>query len=108
MWIDVNYYCDECSRPGDVGFLVEAFASGRTTYYMSVEPLRTNRSHEPRLHGWCGETSNVSRTARGVWRVTKTNAAETRILISQVTGTALATFLNEVGYPELLDVEAAQ
>lgn len=109
MWIDCDYN-DDCSSVGDTGFLVKSFSTNhaRETYHLRDEPLRTNRSHEPKLFGWCGETNNVSRTAMGVWRIAKANKAGTRVLIAQVTGAELAAFLDEAGYPELLEEEAAQ
>jgi hypothetical protein len=91
-------------RPGDVRYLVEAFYSstGNTRRYVMARPLRTNMSGEPKLHGWCGETNNVSRTACGVVRVVATNRDADRLRVERVEGDELAEFLTQDGYPELI------
>ncbi len=63
-------------------------------------PARTNRSHEDKLYGWCGSYNNVSTNACGAWRVTRI-AKNGRMLISKLTGDELATFLEEMGFPDL-------
>jgi hypothetical protein len=107
MWIDIDNY-DLHLEIGTIGYLVETLntSSGRTTYALRERPLRTNQSHEPRLSGWCGETDNRSRYARGVWRVTKVNRAGDRASISRVTGADLARFLEEDGHPDLIPPSA--
>lgn len=100
MWID----CDDLTtKLGTIGYLVETVDTnnGRTTFSLQERPLRTNQSREPRLTGWCGETNNRSRTARGAWRVTRVNGAGDRAQIVQVKGAELAAFLDRDGYPDL-------
>jgi hypothetical protein len=60
---------------GDVGILVDQVSvdprhAKRGTGMMlhKAAPL-TNLSREPREHGWCGTTNNISVTAWGGWRV---------------------------------------
>jgi hypothetical protein len=99
-WIDCYY----TTKSGDIGYLVETLdtSSGRTSWSVRDRPLRTNRSHEPRLTGWCGETDNRSRYARGVVKVTRVNAAQDRAQISSLSGPELAEFLENDGHPELI------
>lgn len=101
-WIDCN---DFDTKIGNIGYLVETTnnnARGATTLSLRDRPLRTNQSNEPRLTGWCGETDNKSRTARGVWKVARLNKACDRALLVQVTGADLAAFLADDGHPELI------
>jgi hypothetical protein len=97
MWID----CEE--KHGTLGYLVETLNTntGRTTFSLYERPCRTNQSLEPRLWGWCGETDNRSRYARGVVRVVKRNRLGDRARVAQVTGVELAAFLESEGYPDL-------
>lgn len=93
---------------GAIGYLASTDNSNTRSWNvlsLRERPLRTNVSREPRLHGWCGETNNVSRTAMGVWKVVKTNAAGDRAQIVQVTGADLAAFLERDGYPELIPAD---
>lgn len=71
-WIDC---CNYDTNVGDVRYLVEVLntSSGRTSFSLNERPLRTNRSLQPRLWGWCGETDNRSRYARGVVRIASVN-----------------------------------
>ena len=105
-WIDFSGYEFEtrASGVGAVGYLVETLntSTAPTSFSLRERPLRTNVSREPRLNGWCGETDNKSRYARGCWRVTRFNAAGDRAQIVQFQGDDLAAFLAEDGYPELL------
>lgn len=88
---------------GDCSYLVEVIhtSSGRTSWHLHERPLRTNQSREPRLWGWCGETDNRSRFARGVVRVVDVNKGGDRCRIVSVKGDALVAFLELDGYPEL-------
>jgi hypothetical protein len=95
-WIDIDF-----ARINDRGFLVETNHNGVTAWSVRNEPLRTNKSLEPRLYGWCGETDNRSRFARGAIRIVGTNAAGTRAQIKSLQGDDLALFLEEAGYSEL-------
>jgi|HubBroStandDraft_4_1064222.scaffolds.fasta_scaffold415295_2 hypothetical protein len=103
-WIDC---CNYDTNVGDVRYLVEVLntSSGRTSFSLNERPLRTNRSLQPRLWGWCGETDNRSRHARGVVRIASINKAGDRCRIARVTGADLAAFLATDGYPDLLAEE---
>lgn len=100
-WIDFENYS---MSVGDSGYLVERVANGRTTFALHERPLRTNQSLQPRIDGWCGETDNVSRFARGAWRVVRMNKAGDRAQIVRLEGADLAEFLERDGYPELIPV----
>ncbi len=100
-WIDV---CGGESV-GTIGYLVSTDDSNRRAWNvlsLRERPLRTNRSHEPRLAGWCGEDNNKSRTAMGVWKIVRLNRDGDRAQIARVTGADLAAFLERDGYPELI------
>jgi hypothetical protein len=97
-WIDSDY-----STPvGGMVYLVSVTRNGVERFVLADRPLHTNRSHEPHLFGWCGETDNRSYTAHGVIKVVKENSAGTRIMIAPVMGETLAAFLQSDGYPELI------
>ena len=98
MWIDYD------NGPSDfIGYLVKATdtTTGYISYSLRERPLRTNKSHEPRLFGWCGTTNNVSLEAKGAWRVDHMNNFNDRAQIVQLKGDELTAFLNKDGYPEL-------
>jgi len=101
-WIDCDAYD---MSVGHIGYLVETLNTntGRTLWCLHERPLRTNRSHEATLYGWCGETNNLNRNARGAWRVVRINKARDRIQIVKLSGGALAAHLEADGYPELVD-----
>ena len=102
QWIDIDLGGD-FSNVGERGYLVETLntSTGRTSLALHERPLRTNQSNEPRLAGWCGETNNRSRYARGVWEIRRFNKAMDRAQIARVEGDDLAAFLERDGYPEL-------
>jgi hypothetical protein len=102
-WIDCNDYD---TKIGTIGYLVETHHERSVSLSLRDRPLRTNQSHVPRLAGWCGETDNRSRYARGVWRVERTNAAGDRAKIVPIVGAELAAFLEADGYPELTPAES--
>lgn len=90
---------------GQEGFLVQRSNpyQRRESWELSNVPAHTNGSHMPRLHGWCGETDNVSVYAHGVARVTRV-AKNGRALVEVVTDAAdIARILDAFGYPELTD-----
>lgn len=97
MWIDEQYF------DGDKGFLVESYDgnNGSTHYTLRNTPAYTNRSNEPRLHGWCGSYNNLSTTGYGAWKVIRV-AKSGRVLIKELEGEELNEFLEEMGYPELI------
>lgn len=97
---------DACEvRQGDVGFLIERSSRGAERWTLSYTPAHTNQSHEPRLHGWCGETNNVSVYARGLARHVATgNPHNGRIRIEPLTdATEIARALEVLAYPELAE-----
>lgn len=100
QWID----CEDGSITH--GYLVETVHNGRTSWSIRERPLRTNQSNEARLTGWCGETDNKSRFARGVVRVISRNAGGDRARIAPVTGAELAAWLERDGHPELNPFDA--
>lgn len=103
-WID----CDFAStRVGDIRYLVETLntSNGRTSWSLYERPCRTNQSHRPVLDGWCGETDNRSRYARGVVRVSTVNANMDRCRITALNGAELTEFLTRDGFPELIPSE---
>jgi len=99
MWIGP----DETLEVGSNGFLIENSNpyDGWNRYELRDTPAFTNRSHEPRLHGWCGSYNNVSTYGHGFWVVTKV-AKNGRALIKELDGDELAAALEELGYPELI------
>lgn len=97
-------WCDEQDVAvvgAQVGFLVEVVRHNQRTrkYVLQPRPCHTNRSHEPRLTGWCGETDNVSRYASGLARISRV-AANGRIQLVRVKATP--EILESLGYPELV------
>ncbi len=99
MWVDADYD----STVGSKAFLVETTntSNGVTTWGLQDSPLRTNQSHEPRLSGWCGETNNRSRYARGLVEIVRLSVNGERCLVRQVTGAELREALEQFGHPEL-------
>lgn len=105
-WIDMDLGQD--FAVGATGYLVSTDNSNTRSWdrlSLRERPLRTNRSGEPRLRGWCGEDNNVSRTAHGAWKVVRFNAAGDRAQILELKGAELAAFLELDGYPELIPAE---
>ena len=99
MWID----CD--LKPGDAGFLVEITndVKGSQRFELRDRPPTTNQSHMPRARGWCGTTNDVAVYGRGVWRVAKV-AKNGRCKLEEITvWEEVLDFLEEYGYPDLLD-----
>ena len=47
-------------------------------YQLRDRPCRTNRSHEPKLEGWCGCTNNVDTDACGAVEVYRDKAKRLR------------------------------
>lgn len=87
---------------GDIGFLIENAneSNGGSQFFLRDTPAHTNRSHEPRLRGWCGTWNNVSTEAHGMVRVERL-ARNGRALVIELTGDELTEALEELGYPEL-------
>lgn len=87
---------------GDVGFIVEIHNTnnGGERFRLDDVPPHTNRSNEPTLEGWCGETDNVSIYGRGMGKVVRI-ARNGRMLVETLAGTELTAALETLGYPEL-------
>lgn len=101
MWIDAMNV--DRAEEGFVGFLIRVSdnSHGGEHYNISDRPAHTNRSHMPKLNGWCGETQNVSVTAEGLARVERITKND-RALVERVTDPEeVASALEELGYPDL-------
>lgn len=98
MWIGP----DESLTVGQIGFLVEKHQTmkGWTRYEVRDVPGHTNRSNEPRLHGWCGTYNDLATHGRGMVRVERV-AKNGRAYVRELAGDELAAALDELGYPEL-------
>lgn len=97
MWLDGE------ENIGDRRFLVSIFntSNADTIYRLRTRPARTNRSHEAKLRGWCGETNNRSVTAEGAV-VVVARTAHGRVRVRALRGADLAAFLLAEGWPELV------
>ena len=103
-WIDVS----SVSRLGEVGafyFIVRTVLAGRERLVVRDTPAFTNRSLEPKLHGWCGETNNMATFAEGVVRVTQVAAGGERVRVRRLRGADEAAALRAMGYGDTLGVE---
>ena len=101
LWIDD----DGLLQRGERGFLVRNHhnTKGRDRYYLRDNPPKTNVSFEARPYGWCGTCDDIATFGEGVWEVTKL-AKNGRVQLTEITDAeTLAEFLDEFGYPELLD-----
>jgi hypothetical protein len=97
-WIDGDY------EVGTIGFRIDQSNPIRHTQRTTLaqRPAHTNRSHEPRLYGWCGSWNDTHTDANGIWRVVR-RAANGRVQIAEVTNREeMRLFLEQVGYPALL------
>ena len=98
MWVDNSAMLEA----GDLGFLNEICVQGRADrWVIRTHPGRTNQSLELRLHGWLGETNNISLYARGVGRVVRVTRDGGRVLVERLGGADLAAALDALGYPGL-------
>ena len=95
---------DDTLTVGTIGFLIEHSNenTGVSRFELRDTPPYTNRSHEPRLTGWCGTWNNVGTYGQGMARV-KRLARNGRALVRKLDGDELAAALEELGYPELLE-----
>lgn len=101
LWIDD----DGLLQRGERGFLVRNHheTKGWDRYYLRNNPPKTNVSFEARPYGWCGTCSDIATHGEGVWEVTKL-AKNGRVQLTEITDAeTLAEFLDEFGYPELMD-----
>lgn len=87
---------------GQTGFLVKIHNTmkGWTRFDLRDHPAKTNQSYEPRLHGWCGTTNDVSVFGLGVARVERV-AKNGRAFVRELEGDDLNAALEELGYPDL-------
>lgn len=95
---------DDTLTVGTIGFLIEHSNenTGVSRFELRDTPPYTNRSHEPRLTGWCGTWNNVGTYGQGMARVERL-ARNGRALVRKLDGDELAAALEELGYPELLE-----
>lgn len=95
---------DDCeTAKNDPGFLIESCCSGKPSrWLLQIRPQYTNGSNKPQLNGWCGETNNVSRYARGLARVIA-HSSNGRALIEAVPTNEIAKALDFLAYPELAE-----
>jgi hypothetical protein len=101
VWIDGR----DGLSVGDAGFLVHISNAIKHSerYELRNRPPQMNQSHKPCPRGWCGSWNDVSTDGLGVWRVVKL-ANNGRVQIAEVTTRdELVAFLDEHGYPDLLD-----
>jgi hypothetical protein len=64
---------------------------------VSARPGRTNLGGEVKLQGWLGETNNVSRTARGMWKVAALSQDGGRARLASVPARERETLLQRLG-----------
>lgn len=103
QWLDAHACLDGCPAVGDVGFLIavkDTSNGGPERFSLRDNPARTNRTHEPKLVGWCGETNNRSVEARGMARVARVTS-NGRVLVAPIDGADLQRALDASGYPDL-------
>lgn len=83
-----------------VGFLVrhDHLLHGTSVYSLTQRPAHTNRSHEPRLTGWCGSYNDISTHACGLGRISRVTGND-RVQVVAVEATP--ELLESLGYPEL-------
>lgn len=103
LWIDGYDVEPMESQVGAVGFLVERTdenRGGAVRYLLRDHPPRTNRSHQPRLRGWCGTTNNICVHGCGLARISRI-AKNGRVCLTTIpAGTqAEADALETLGYP---------
>jgi len=75
VWIDSDI------KPGTIGYLVETWVAGRTSWSLHDRPVK----------GW-----------RGVGRVVRRNKTKDRVQILQLHGDERDAFLRDDGHPELV------
>ena len=102
LWIEEQ----EEFEVGDSAFLISFFneSTASTRYVLRNTPAYTNRSNEPKLHGWCGTYNNIGTYGEGAWQVVRI-AKSGRYLIKELTRSELILFLEDMGYPELIPHE---
>lgn len=99
LWIDGEH------GVGDAGFLVRISnpVKGSDRYELRNRPPTTNQSHQPRARGWCGTWNDTATHGCGVWKVVRV-AKNGRVQLVEITDrSALVAFLDEHGFPDLLD-----
>lgn len=102
MWIGP----DDTLVVGQAGFLVETVNAmkGFRRFNLQSLPPHTNRSHQPRLVGWCGSYNDTSTHGHGLARVVRL-AGNGRALVEVLVGNELRAALERLGYPELAEGE---
>ena len=100
IWIDE--FSSYSNTIGDIGFLIRSNDENHGNacrYRLSDHAARTNRSHEPKLEGWCGTTNNICVTACGMARVSRIAKNGRVCLVSVENPDEVAAALEELGYP---------
>lgn len=89
---------------GDKAFLIEFENTdvGWSIFTLRLQPARTNQSQKPKLRGWCGSHNNVSTSGEGAWKIIRI-ARSGRMLLTELEDDELREFLEEMGYPELIN-----
>ena len=100
IWIDSG-----CLQIGERGFLVRNHHETKqwSRYYLRDNPPKTNVSFVATPYGWCGTCDNIATFGEGVWEVTKITRNGRAQLTEIADAERLTEFLDEVGYPELLE-----
>ena len=101
IWIDA----DDSLSIGDRGFLVcnENTMKGWQRHYLRDTPPRTNVSLADTPYGWCGTYNDLATYGCGAYEVIRV-ARNGRLLLQEITDAeTLSGFLEEFGYPDLLD-----
>lgn len=102
-WLDFDACLDGAAAVGMVGFLiaVKDTSNGGEKLSLRSNPARGNRSGDPILYGWAGETNNRSVYGMGLAKIDRI-AHTGRVHVTQIGGDDLRTALEEHGYPDLM------
>ena len=98
-WIDGTY------ELGYVGFIVLRSNPIRHTESVSLtqRPPYTNRSHQPKLYGWCGSWNDTNTYAEGIGCVVRV-AHNGRCQIAEISAReTILAYLEQQGYPDLIE-----
>jgi len=99
----ITKWIDEQDFDGDKGFLISFYDSkdASTRDKLGYKPAYT-ANNKPFLYGFHGSFDNVITTGCGAWKVIKV-AKSGRVLIEKLNGKELVEFLEDMGYPELIE-----
>lgn len=110
FWIDAIPAWSRSPDAGSVHFLLSLQQDGEpAAYVLDGAPALTNRSHEPRLRGYCGAENGLITYAEGLARVLRV-AKNGRVLVEPVSAASPEglAYLEEAGYPELAECQNEQ